>query len=154
METDQTQNQESSTYDPNKLIKTMDLSYTDVAACDRLLENTTVVKEKKNFLQISEYQDKYDGDRLYNQGGPSEVYVSKKANDESDFWKGGKYCYDDPLLKKEIVYLTKNNEVYKGEQIPAEFRSKEFNRTVTRISEYSNAKYRGGVFDNPSFLSC
>ena len=139
--------------DPNKLIKTMDLSFADVAACNRLLENTQIV-ENQNFLEVSEYADKFNGSRLYNKGGPSKVYVSKRANDESDFWKGGKYCYENPILKKEIVYKTNNMESYTGSSIPPEFVNKEHNRTVTRISEYSNALYSGGVFKNPQFLSC
>ena len=56
-----------------------------------LIENTSI-SENNNFLQRSEYRDKYDGTRLYNRQGPSQVYVSKRAGDESDFWAGGKFC--------------------------------------------------------------
>ena len=118
-----------------------------------LLENTDVEKSK-NFLQQSEYGEKYDGTRLYNREGRSKVYVSKKAGDESDYWSGGKYCYNDPILKKELIYLSNNRESYTRKEIPAQFKSKEHNRTVTRISEYSNAMYNGGFFKNPQFLSC
>ena len=118
-----------------------------------LLENTDVEKSK-NFLQQSEYGEKFDGTRLYNREGRSKAYVSKKAGDESDYWSGGKYCYNDPILKKELIYLSNNRESYTRKEIPAQFKSKEHNRTVTRISEYSNAMYNGGVFKNPQFLSC
>jgi len=84
----------------------------------------------------------------------SKVYVSKRAGDESDFWEGGKFCYDDPTLKKEIIYQTTSRESYKPVEIPEQFRSKEHNRNCNRISEYSNALYNGGVFKNPQFLSC
>ena len=120
---------------------------------ENLLEKTAI-KKTDNFLQQSEYSDKFDGTRLYNREGPSKVYVSKKAGDESDFWAGGKYCYDDPTLKKELIYLPNNRESYNRKEIPPQFKNKEHNRTVTRISEYSNAMYNGGVFKNPQFLSC
>ena len=118
-----------------------------------LIENTSI-SENNNFLQRSEYRDKYDGSRLYNMEGASKIYVSKKAGDESDFWAGGKFCYDDPILRKELIYLPNNRESYCQKEIPKQFQNKEHNRTVTRISEYSNAKYNGGVFKNPQFLSC
>ena len=118
-----------------------------------LIENTSI-SENNNFLQRSEYRDKYDGTRLYNRQGPSQVYVSKRAGDESDFWAGGKFCYDDPILRKELIYLPNNRESYCKKEIPQQFQNKEHNRTVTRISEYSNAMYNGGVFKNPQFLSC
>ena len=72
----------------------------------------------------------------------------------SDFWAGGKFCYDDPILRKELIYLPNNRESYCKKEIPQQFKNKEHNRTVTRISEYSNALYNGGVFKNPQFLSC
>ena len=118
-----------------------------------LIENTSI-SENNNFLQRSEYRDKYDGTRLYNRQGPSQVYVSKRAGDESDFWAGGKFCYDDPILRKELIYLPNNRESYCQKEIPKQFQNKEHNRTVTRISEYSNAKYNNEVFLNPQFLSC
>ena len=118
-----------------------------------ILENTKVL-ETSNFLQFSEYRDKFDGSRLYNREGPSKVYVSKRAGDESDFWAGGKFCYDDPILRKELIYLPNNRESYCKKEIPQQFKTKEHNRTITRISEYSNAMYNGGVFKNPQFLSC
>ena len=118
-----------------------------------LLKNTSI-SENNNFLQKTEYRDKYDGTRLYNRQGPSQVYVSKRAGDESDFWSGGKFCYDDPTLRKELIYLPNNRESYCKKEIPKQFQNKEFNRTITRISEYSNALYNGGVFKNPQFLSC
>ena len=34
--------------------------------------------------------------------GPSKVYISKRAGDESDFWTGDKFCYDDPVI---IIYI-------------------------------------------------
>ena len=137
----------------NKVISTMDLTSQTPENYKKLIENTTIV-ENNNFLQQSEYRDKYDGSRLYNREGPSKVYVSKRAGDEADFWAGGKFCYDDPTLRKELIYLTNNRESYCKKEIPAQFKSKEHNRTVTRISEYSNAMYNGGVFQNPQFLSC
>ena len=137
----------------NKVISTMNLSQANAEDYKKLIENTTIV-ENNNFLQQSEYRDKYDGTRLYNRQGPSKVYVSKRAGDESDFWAGGKYCYDDPVLKKELIYLPNNRESYCKKEIPPQFKSKEHNRTVTRISEYSNALYNGQVFQNPQFLSC
>ena len=137
----------------NKSIASMNLTNATGEDYKRLLENTTVI-ENDNFLQRSEYMDKYDGSRLFKREGPSKGYVSKKAGDESDFWSGGKLCYDDEKLKKELIYLPNNRESYTLKQIPPEFYNKEFNRTVTRISEYSNAKYSGGVFINPQFLSC
>ena len=136
-----------------KDISKMDLTSQTPENYKKLIENTTIV-ENNNFLQQSEYRDKYDGSRLYNREGPSKVYVSKRAGDESDFWAGGKFCYDDPTLRKELIYLTNNRESYCKKEIPAQFKSKEHNRTVTRISEYSNAMYNGGVFQNPQFLSC
>ena len=80
--------------------------------------------------------------------------MSKRANDESDFWKGGKYCYDDPTLKKEQIYMTSNRRDYANYAVPEQFQNKDHNRTVTRISEYSNALYNNNVFVNPRFLSC
>ncbi len=136
-----------------KDISKMDLTSQTPENYKKLIENTTIV-ENNNFLNQSEYRDKYDGSRLYNREGPSKVYVSKRAGDESDFWAGGKFCYNDPTLRKELIYLTNNRESYCKKEIPPQFRSKEHNRTVTRISEYSNAMYNGGVFQNPQFLSC
>ncbi len=118
----------------------------------QLIENT-IIAENSDFLQKSEYNDKYNGSRLYNKE-ISKTYVSKKAGDESDYWSAGKLCYDDPILKKNIVYLTNNRESYCFKELPKQFENKEMNRTVTRISEYSNAMYNGGVFKNPQFLSC
>ena len=136
-----------------KDISKMDLTSQTPENYKKLIENTTIV-ENNNFLQQSEYRDKYDGSRLYNREGPSKVYVSKRAGDESDFWAGGKFCYNDPILRKELIYLTNNRESYCKKEIPPQFKSKEHNRTVTRISEDSNAMYNGGVFQNPQFLSC
>lgn len=84
----------------------------------------------------------------------SKVYVSKRSNDESEFWRGGKYCYDDRVLKQEEIYKTTSRKDYGNYQIPQQFKIKEHNRTVTRISEYSNAIYNNNVFKNPSFISC
>ena len=118
----------------------------------QLIENT-IIAENSDFLQKSEYNDKYNGSRLYNKE-ISETYVSKKAGDESDYWSTGKLCYDDPILKKNIVYLTNNRESYCFKELPKQFENKEMNRTVTRISEYSNALYNNAVFKNPRFISC
>ena len=119
-----------------------------------LIENTKIA-ENSNFLQRSEYRDKFDGSRLYNrEDGQSKVYVSKKAGDESDYWSAGKLSYDDPTLKKELIYLPNNRESYCKKEIPKKFENKNYNRTVTRISEYSNALYNGAVFKNPKFISC
>lgn len=118
----------------------------------QLIENTQI-SENSDFLQKSEYCDKYNGSRLYNKE-ISKMYVSKKAGDESDFWSTGKLCYDDPILKKNIVYLTNNRESYCFKELPKQFENKEMNRTVTRISEYSNALYNNAVFKNPRFISC
>ena len=101
----------------NKVISTMDLTSQTPENYKKLIENTTIV-ENNNFLQQSEYRDKYDGSRLYNREGPSKVYVSKRAGDESDFWAGGKFCYDDPTLRKELIYLTNNRESYCKKEIP------------------------------------
>ena len=130
--------------------KKMDMTSTDQENSKNLLENISI--ENNNFLQKTEYRDKFDGTRLYNRQGPSKVYVSKRAGDESDFWSGGKFCYDDPILRKELIYLPNNRESYCKKEIPSQFKNKEHNRTVTRISEYSNAKYNGGVFLNPQFF--
>ncbi len=118
----------------------------------QLIENT-IIAENSDFLQKSEYNDKYNGSRLYNKE-ISKTYVSKKAGDESDYWSAGKLCYDDPILKKNIVYLTNNRESYCFKELPKQFENKEMNRTVTRISEYSNALYNNAVFKNPRFISC
>ena len=120
--------------------------------CKKLLENMTL--QSNNFQAKTEYRDQFDGTRLYNRQGPSEVYVSKRAGDESDFWSGGKYCYNNPILRNELIYLPNSRESYFKKEIPLQFKNKEHNRTVTRISEYSNAKYNGEVFINPRFLSC
>ena len=133
--------------------KKMDMTSTDPENYKRLLKDTTI-SETDNFLQKSEYRDKYDGTRLYNRQGPSKVYVSKRAGDESDFWAQGKFCYDDPILRKELIYLPNNRESYCKKEIPKQFENRENNRNVTRISEYSNALYNGAVFKNPRFLSC
>ena len=135
-----------------ELPKKIDIKSKDPENMKNLIENITL--ENNNFLQKTEYRDKFDGSRLYNRQGPSKVYVSKRAGDESDFWSGGKFCYDDPILRKELIYLPNNRESYCKKEIPPQFKNKEHNRTVTRISEYSNAKYNGGVFLNPQFLSC
>ena len=134
------------------LPKKIDIKSKDPENMKNLIENITL--ENNNFLQKTEYRDKFDGSRLYNRQGPSKVYVSKRAGDESDFWSGGKFCYDDPILRKELIYLPNNRESYCKKEIPPQFKNKEHNRTVTRMSEYSNAKYNGGVFLNPQFLSC
>ena len=134
------------------LPKKIDIKSKDPENMKNLIENITL--ENNNFLQKTEYRDKFDGSRLYNRQGPSKVYVSKRAGDESDFWSGGKFCYDDPILRKELIYLPNNRESYCKKEIPPQFKNKEHNRTVTRISEYSNAKYNGSVFLNPQFLSC
>jgi hypothetical protein len=34
--------------------------------------------------------------------------VSKRANDESEFWKSGKHTYNNDTLKEEVVYKTVN----------------------------------------------
>ena len=120
----------------------------------KLIENTKIA-ENSNFLQRSEYRDKFNGSRLYNrEEDKSQSYVSKRAGEESDYWLDGKLCYDDPILKKNLVYLSNNRESYCQKEIPKKFENKEYNRTVTRISEYSNALYNGAVFSNPRFLSC
>ena len=85
----------------------------------QLIENT-IIAENSDFLQKSEYNDKYNGSRLYNKE-ISETYVSKKAGDESDYWSAGKLCYDDPILKKNIVYLTNNRESYCFKELPKQF---------------------------------
>ena len=120
--------------------------------CKKLLENMKL--QSNNFQAKTEYRVQFDGTRLYNRQGPSEVYVSKRAGDESDFWSGGKYCYNNPILRNELIYLPNSRESYCKKEIPLQFKNKEHNRTVTRISEYSNAKYNGEVFINPRFLSC
>ena len=131
----------------------MDISNENVKGVLDILYNVQP-NNKEDFLKTSEYRDFYNGERLYNRNLTSKVYVSKRANDESDFWKGGKYCYDDPTLKKEQIYLTTNRKDYGDFDIPDKFKSKEFNRTDTRISEYSNALYNNNVFQNPRFISC
>jgi hypothetical protein len=32
--------------------------------------------------------------------------VSKRANDESEFWKGGKHAYDEKKMKEDLIYKT------------------------------------------------
>ena len=71
-----------------------DVNNADFEGCLKILDNTVIV-EDDNFLKQSEYRDKYNGKRLYNINAQGKVYVSKRAGDESDFWAGGKYCYDD-----------------------------------------------------------
>ena len=118
----------------------------------KLMENITI-KESANYLQKSEYRDKYDGSRLY-KNESSTMYVSKKAGDESNYWSTGKICYDEPILKKNIIYLTNNRDSFCSKELPKQFENKGNNRTVTRISEYSNALYNNSVFKNPRFISC
>ncbi len=43
----------------------------------------------------------------------TESYVSKKSNDESEFWKGGKLAYDDKNMKDNVVYQTMNRLEHK-----------------------------------------
>ena len=117
----------------------------------KLIENTKV--ENINSLQKSEYRDKYDGSRLYNKE-LSTMYVSKKAGDESNFWSTEKIGYDAPILKENLIYLTNNRDAYCSKELPKQFENKENNRTVTRISEYSDALYNNAVFKNPRFISC
>ena len=118
----------------------------------KLMENITI-KESANYLQKSEYRDKYDGSRLY-KNESSTMYVSKKAGDESNYWSTGKICYDEPIIKKNIIYLTNNRDSFCSKELPKQFENKGNNRTVTRISEYSNALYNNSVFKNPRFISC
>ena len=118
----------------------------------KLMENITI-KESANYLQKSEYRDKYDGSRLY-KNESSTMYVSKKAGDESNYWSTGKICYDEPKIKKNIIYLTNNRDSFCSKELPKQFENKGNNRTVTRISEYSNALYNNSVFKNPRFISC
>ena len=118
----------------------------------KLMENITI-KESANYLQKSEYRDKYDGSRLY-KNESSTMYVSKKAGDESNYWSTGKICYDEPIFKKNIIYLTNNRDSFCSKELPKQFENKGNNRTVTRISEYSNALYNNSVFKNPRFISC
>ena len=56
--------------------KKFDITSTDPENCVNLLKNISI--ENNNFLQKSEYRDKYDGTRLYNRLGPSEVYEVKE----------------------------------------------------------------------------
>ena len=118
----------------------------------KLMENITI-KESANYLQKSEYRDKYDGSRLY-KNESSTMYVSKKAGDESNYWSTGKICYDEPIIKKKLIYLTNNRDSFCSKELPKQFENKGNNRTVTRISEYSNALYNNSVFKNPRFISC
>ena len=118
----------------------------------KLMENITI-KESANYLQKSEYRDKYDGSRLY-RNESSTMYISKKAGDESNYWSTGKICYDEPIIKKNIIYLTNNRDSFCSKELPKQFENKGNNRTVTRISEYSNALYNNSVFKNPRFISC
>ena len=106
-----------------KPVQKMDMTSQDPENYKNLLNNTSI-SENNNFLQKTEYRDKYDGTRLYNRQGPSQVYVSKRAGDESDFWAGGKFCYDDPILRKELIYLPNNRESYCKKEIPQQFQNK------------------------------
>ena len=36
----------------------------------------------------------------------TEAYVSKKSNDEGEFWKSGKDAYNDSCLKNDVIYKT------------------------------------------------
>ena len=118
----------------------------------KLIENTTIGKSSY-FLRKSEYRDKYDGSRLYKHES-STMYVSKKAGDDSNYWSTGKTCYDEPLIKKKLIYLTNNRDSFCFKELPKQYENKGNNRTVTRISEYSNALYNNSVFKNPRFISC
>ena len=43
----------------------------------------------------------------------SDTYVSKRANDESEFWKSGKGAYNDDKLKDNILKTTFRNDMQK-----------------------------------------
>jgi hypothetical protein len=43
----------------------------------------------------------------------SKSYVSKRANDESEFWKSGKDAYNNDNLKEEIIFATNNRVDHK-----------------------------------------
>ena len=102
-------------------------------------------KTKNNLVKNnSEYRDQYDGERLYNMG-TVEQYVSKKIQDESEFWKGGKYAYDDKKLKENVIYQTTKRQDHCEHHIPEKFSQKNYNMRKTRISEYSNALYNNHV---------
>lgn len=109
---------------------------------EKLLFDKT--KYGSNHTFISEYQDNFNGDRLYNMS-MVEQYVSKAIQEESDFWKGGKSAYDDKNLKDNVLYMTTKRADHKEHNIPEKFCSKNFNIRKTRISEYSNALYNNHV---------
>lgn len=109
--------------------------------CERLLFSKT---KGSSQAFISEYQDNFDGDRLYNMS-LVEQYVSKEIQEESEFWKGGKSAYDDKILKDNVLYMTTKRADHKEHKIPEKFSSKEYNIRKTPISEYSNALYNNHV---------
>ena len=44
----------------------LNISNQDVQGCIRILENVKIQENEGNFLEQTEYRDKYDGTRLYN----------------------------------------------------------------------------------------
>ena len=42
------------------------ISHQDIAGCIRILEGVKIQENEGNFLEQTEYRDKYDGTRLYN----------------------------------------------------------------------------------------
>ena len=44
----------------------LNISNQDVKGCIRILENVKIQENEGNFLEQTEYRDKYDGTRLYN----------------------------------------------------------------------------------------
>lgn len=99
---------------------------------------------KENQYYESEYMEHYNANRLY-QAESTQQYVSKKIHDESEFWKGGKYAYDNKELKDNVIYKTTNRNDHSDNKIPEEFQNKDNNMRKTRISEYSNALYNNTV---------
>lgn len=103
--------------------------------------------EKINNMNVknnTEYRDNYDGTRLYNRG-IAEQYVSKKIQDESEYWKGGKFAYDNKELKDNVIYKTINRQDFQPTEIPEQFFDQSNNMRKTRICEYSNALYNNQV---------
>jgi hypothetical protein len=113
------------------------ISNKEIEQYNCLLFNKTQAINDSNYLSCSEYKDNFNGNRLYNIG-TTEQYVSKKIHDESDFWKGGKFAYDDKDLKDNLIYMTTKRQDHKEHIIPEEFLSKQYNMRKTFISEYAN----------------
>ena len=97
-----------------------------------------------NKIYLTEYNDNYNGNKVCNLYRPTQ-YVIKKIQDESEFWKGGKFAYDNKILKDKLIYKTTSRMNYFDKIIPNIYKNKIYYIKKTRISEYSNALYNNNV---------